>query len=416
MEDNLSRRHNAMSLIRKFLLWLLPAIFFAYQFMLRVMPNTLSVEIISKFGITATEFSTFVSVFYISYTLAHIPLGILVDKIGTKIICSFSMLVISITTVMIIFCDDFTMLFISRAICGAASSAMFLSLVKASSNYFPKHFGLAVGIGVGTGFIGAFCGGYPIYKIFEMMEWNNAILLISTPGFILSIMFFILSPRQQKSKNKESLKMSKILKNKEFVFLVIAGGLMMSPTEGFVDTWSKIFFETCYLLTPAQSTYLPSLIFIGVSIATPIVGYLIDRGYKIYTLLSIFCVSMLICFIVLLGFPDILNIYSIACIMLIIGFSSAYGVGIISSSCKEIDPSLSGSIASLANVGMMGFGPLFHISIGSIIDDMNSSQGPYSNYPYLYEPSSLIIGLSVIPVGMICSLLILNVMKYTLSK
>ena len=415
MEDNQYKEQSCdMSLTRKCLLWLLPAIFFAYQFMLRVMPNAISMEIISKFGITATEFSTFVGVFYIAYTLAHIPLGILVDKIGTKIICSFSMLVISITTVMIIFCDDFAMLFISRTICGAASSAMFLSLVKASSNYFPKHFGLALGIGVGTGFIGAFCGGYPIYKIFEIMEWNNAILLISMPGFILSIIFFILSPNTQKSENNKSLKISKVLKNKEFIFLIIAGGLMIGPMEGFVDTWSKIFFETCYSLTPAQSTYLPSLIFIGVSIATPLVGYLIDRGCKIYTLLNIFCISMLICFIVLLGFPSILNIYLIVCIMLIIGFCLTYRTGIIISSCRKIDSSLSGLIASLTNVGIMGFGPLFHLSIGSIIDYTNSSQGTHS--AYLYEPSSLIMGLSVIPVGMICSLLILNVMKYTSSK
>ncbi len=61
------------------MIWVIASIFYAYQYILRVMPSILLNDILQQFHIDAATFGQFSGVYYIGYSLMHLPIGIMLD-------------------------------------------------------------------------------------------------------------------------------------------------------------------------------------------------------------------------------------------------------------------------------------------------------------------------------------------------
>ncbi len=65
-------------------MWSIVSLFYAYQYILRVMPNIMMDDIIHQFNIDTRTFGQFSGVYYLGYSLMHLPLGIMLDRYGPK--------------------------------------------------------------------------------------------------------------------------------------------------------------------------------------------------------------------------------------------------------------------------------------------------------------------------------------------
>ena len=64
--------------------WMIASLFYAYQYILRVMPNIMLNDIMQQFDINTATFGQFSGVYYIGYSLMHLPIGIMLDRFGPK--------------------------------------------------------------------------------------------------------------------------------------------------------------------------------------------------------------------------------------------------------------------------------------------------------------------------------------------
>jgi sugar phosphate permease len=64
--------------------WVIACVFYAYQYILRVIPNIMFNDIIQQFHMDATLFGQFSGIYYISYAVMHLPMGIMLDCYGPK--------------------------------------------------------------------------------------------------------------------------------------------------------------------------------------------------------------------------------------------------------------------------------------------------------------------------------------------
>ena len=108
--------------------WVIGSVFYAYQYVLRVMPSIMMQDILEQFNINATTFGQFSGVYYIGYALMHLPLGILLHKYGPKRIMPFCILLSVIGITPIIFSTNWIYAIIGRALLGIGSSAAILGL------------------------------------------------------------------------------------------------------------------------------------------------------------------------------------------------------------------------------------------------------------------------------------------------
>src|SRR6202161_4384036 len=73
-------------------IWMIESFFYAFQYILRVMPNIMIGHIMQKFNIDAAVFGQFSGVYYIGYSLMHLPIGLMLDRYGPKKIMSLCIL------------------------------------------------------------------------------------------------------------------------------------------------------------------------------------------------------------------------------------------------------------------------------------------------------------------------------------
>src|SRR3984885_10674396 len=85
--------------------WINVSIFYAYQYVLRVMPSIMLNDITSQFHIDATVFGQFSGVYYIGYSLMHLPIGIMLDRFGPRKIMTGCILLTLVGLVPLIFAD-----------------------------------------------------------------------------------------------------------------------------------------------------------------------------------------------------------------------------------------------------------------------------------------------------------------------
>ena len=93
------------------IIWAVGAIFYAYQYILRVMPNIMMDDILNQFNIDRVTFGQFSGVYYIGYSLMHLPIGIMLDRFGPKRVMPICILLTIIGLLPLIF-SDFCLFFL----------------------------------------------------------------------------------------------------------------------------------------------------------------------------------------------------------------------------------------------------------------------------------------------------------------
>src|SRR4051812_28248999 len=92
-----------VSLFQPRMIWLCVALFYMYQFILRVSPSVMLDDLMFSFHLTASEVGILASVSTYFYSILQIPMGFLIDFYGVR----------SIAVITLLLCITGTLLFIS---------------------------------------------------------------------------------------------------------------------------------------------------------------------------------------------------------------------------------------------------------------------------------------------------------------
>src|SRR5579872_726953 len=112
------------------LMWSLVSFFYAYQYILRVLPNIMMADILEKFHIDAAVFGQYAGLYYIGYAGMHIPIGLWLDKYGPKWILPLCMGLTVIGLLPLLFAEHWIYPSIGRLLIGMGSSAAILGVFK----------------------------------------------------------------------------------------------------------------------------------------------------------------------------------------------------------------------------------------------------------------------------------------------
>ena len=121
---------NNNSIKNSILLWSLANLFFAFQFILRLSAGILREDIIQKFAVDAASFGTLAGYYYIGYSSAQIPLGIMLDRLSFHFVTSVAIATSAVGTMMFVTANDWDLLLFGRFLIGAGSGVAFLAVAK----------------------------------------------------------------------------------------------------------------------------------------------------------------------------------------------------------------------------------------------------------------------------------------------
>lgn len=381
-----------MSASRKmaWFVWMIASLFYAYQYVLRVMPSIMLEDITRQFHIDAAVFGQFSGVYYIGYSLVHLPIGIMLDHFGPKKVMSGCMLLTVIGLLPIIFADNWIYPLVGRALIGIGSSAAILGTFKVIRLGFQeKQFSRMLSFSVTIGLIGAIYGGGPVSRMCHMLGYKMVVEIFASLGVLLACITYFIVPEVAPNRHTSVItNVKNVLTNSKVILLCCFAGLMLGPLEGFSDVWGPEFLKQVYGLNATTANYLPSMVFIGMCFGAPVLSLIAEKtGYYLGTISAAGLVMFLVFTALVAG---ILTVTSISISFVLVGICCAYQVLAIYKASTYVDDHLTGLTTAVANMIIMSFGYAFHSVIGYVI---TAAGGTHVTRAFVY-------GVGVIPIAL----------------
>ena len=371
-------------------IWIVASLFYAYQYVLRVMPNVLIHDILEKFQIDTATFGQFSGIYYLGYSLMHLPVGVLLDRYGPRIVMSGCMLLTALGLLPLAIADHWLFSILGRFMIGLGSSAAILGVFKIirmtfSEEKFPRMLSFSVMIGL----IGAIYGGGPVDYMLKAFGYNVVIYLFVALGLLLTLTTYWIVPNTKPIITSTVLSnIIEVLKTPQVIWGCLFAGLMVAPLEGFADVWATAYLKNVCGFEGNISASLPSIIFIGMCFGSPFLSFIGDKARSYLATIVGAGITMAASFILLLSTAQ--TYVSISLTFVIIGMACAYQILAIFKISSYVRDQIAGLTTAIANMIIMVFGYVFHTVMGKVID----LSGGASN------PDAVIYGISIIPAAL----------------
>lgn len=372
------------------MVWIVASIFYAYQYILRVMPNIMLDDIMQQFDIDAATFGQFSGIYYIGYSLMHLPIGLMLDRFGPRKVMT-ACIILSVTGMLpLIFANHWMYPIAGRLLLGIGSSAAILGVFKIirmtfSEERFPRMLSFSVTIGL----IGAIYGGGPVSYMRDVFGYQVVIEVFVAIGLILAVATYWIVPDMNISSEAPVLSdIKEVLSNGRVIWSCIFAGLMVGPLEGFADVWGSAFLKQVYGYEGALASSLPSMIFIGMCFGAPVLSMVAEKvGNYLLTIIGAGAL-MTISFFAILTWQ--LSPSTLSVCFILIGVCCAYQILAIYQASTYVPEKVAGLTTAVANMIIMIFGYAFHTSIGGTISATGGAT----------HSQALIYGVSVVPLAL----------------
>ncbi|MBI2792979.1 MAG: MFS transporter [Gammaproteobacteria bacterium] len=387
------------NIISVWLMWSLASFFYAYQYILRVLPNIMMSDILEKFQIDASLFGQYSGLYYIGYAGMHIPVGILLDKYGPKWILPLCMILTVIGLMPLLYAEHWIYPGIGRLLIGMGSSAAILGVFKIIRMSFPEDkFTFILGCSVTIGLLGAIYGGQPVNYLMHTFGSEIVLQFIILLGILLAIATFFAVPKQTTNRASQGwvASVKEVLTNPQIIFVCLFAGFMVGPLEGFADVWGKEYLKSVYKLNENVAASLPSLIFLGMCFGSPILSWITEKTKAYFGFIILSGVVMSLSFFLLL--TGQLPVSLLTVMFIIVGVFCAYQILAIYKASTYGGEQLVGLTTACANMIIMTFGYVFHSVIGQIMSHL--WDGTMVQDVPAYDAHAYTLALMVIPIGL----------------
>lgn len=161
--------------------------FFSY-FQRVAVPSSIFNEIQSEFGVPASSVTALSSIYLYVYASLQLFIGIIVDRYGAaKVILIFGAFMVA-GAMMFPLAGAISILYLSRALIGFGSSAMYLCVVKEADRLFDaKNFSLAFGTICIIAYSGGLFGTSPFRKMVECLGWQTPLIIVAVANIAVLV-------------------------------------------------------------------------------------------------------------------------------------------------------------------------------------------------------------------------------------
>ena len=387
----------------------LGALFYCYEYFLRVSPAVMKPDLMSSFHLDATLFGALSAYYFYAYSPMQLVVGVLVDRYRVRYVLVLAVLACALGAFIFGNSHDYALAAFGRFLQGFGSAFAFVGALKLAAVWLPENrFALASGSVNFAGFVGAGLSEIFITKLTQWLGWRHSLTGLAFLGILLAILILltlkIKTPKKTTPKHKmntlrQSLKnLGKAIKRPYIWLAGLFACLMFLPTSVFAALWGIPYEEVLHHYSPTQAATAVSGIFIGWAIGSLITGFLADYLGKRALLMrvgSFFAFGL----VVLLIYDAALSFWLVLSLFIVFGcFSSVECLSFVVA--KDHTPSVHGVGSAIAFVNaltMLG-GLIFQRGVGYIMDTQGHPHVVHGHLAYSleqYQHALLIIPISL---------------------
>jgi MFS family permease len=267
---------------------MLAAVFYLYDFILRVTPSIIVHPLMKSYGIDAATVGFISAFYYYIYTPCQLPSGAVVDKYSPRWVLTVSVLFCAFGTLIFAYTHTLWIAYIARLMMGFGSAFAFVGALKLASLWLRRrYFALFTGMATALGTLGAVMTDTALSHLVHEFGWRQAVAITAYIGFglaVLIILFVRDRPHWVPKPHAEhdswvniAKRLWQIMTIWRFWIIGIVGALLFLPVNMFASLWGIDFLESAYHLSAVHAASATSLIFWGITVAAPFVGWISDK-------------------------------------------------------------------------------------------------------------------------------------------
>ncbi|OYX11511.1 MAG: hypothetical protein B7Z15_11675, partial [Rhizobiales bacterium 32-66-8] len=272
--------------MRGWMIWGTAALFYLYEFFVRVAPSAMEPELQAHFGLTAAALGAAAGTYYLIYSPMQLLSGTIIDKFGPKRVLLISALVCTFGAFLQIAGDSSMFLVAARFCQGLGSAFAFVGTMYVAAEWFPRSMlAMISGLTTSLGMAGAIIGNAGIANMVEDLGWQSALLVAGMVGLAITALIAIVVPghepadfEQPAEKKPHVLAALKIVySNPQSWYIGIVGATLYMPLAIIGALWGAEYVISLTGATKLEAASAVSMMYVGWLVGGPIAGYLSDR-------------------------------------------------------------------------------------------------------------------------------------------
>lgn len=395
----------------------LGALFYCYEYFLRIAPSVMQIDLMHYFSLNATLFGTLSGFYFYAYTPMQLVVGVMVDRYPLRNVLIFAILCCTFGSLLFAGTPHYSLAALGRFMQGFGSAFAFVGALKLASKWLPVWwFAGFSGFCTTLGFLGGASGDIVLTHWVQTMGWQRLINVFVMSGFVLAVIFWIfMSVKLKKSPHpkhddhalpslKDALIQLWIIMKTPYIWVAgILGGLLFLPTIVFADLWGIPYLQQLHGYNLTQAGLMTSMIYFGWALGSPLQGVISNLAKTRLRVLFWGSLVAAVLSIIALYTSDIS--YGLLCVIFFLfGFASSSEVIVFAMGRDVCTPQTTGMCMAFINFLVMISGLFMQRGVGKLLDlswsgAMQNGIKTYSTHDYQHAivivPCSLVLAAIV---------------------
>ncbi|MEM7348395.1 MAG: MFS transporter [Chloroflexota bacterium] len=317
----------------------------------------------------AAQLGLMTSLFFGSFALIQVPLGLGLDRWGARWVTSGLMFVGVIGSLVFATAPSFMILALGRALIGLGMAGILMGSLKVFSQWYPpQRFATASGLLVGIGSSGALIAATPLAWLNNIIGWR-AVFVWGAVGIALIAIIIMVWGRntppgvEWQGGGQSTHGLKAVFGDQRFWRMAPLTFFMSGTLLGFQGLWAGPYLFDVLALDEIGAGNLLFLMGIGTTAGFIISGWLADR-FGVMRVIVAGSIIFIICLFILATRPPLAVVWLLYGLF---GFSGSFNILLLSQIRKIFPETMTGQAVTAIN--MFGIGGTFFIQwwLGLII-------------------------------------------------
>lgn len=376
-----------MSRSKALFIFFLTALFLVYEMGVQVSPSVMTQYLMQDLAITTVGLGFMSGFYFYTYTLMQIPAGLLIDRFKVRWVLMMPLSFCAIGTCVFSQAHGIFDGSLGRLLMGAGSAFAYIAvLVVAADLFSAKRFALMAGITQMLAAVGAMLGEMPLLPLIQALSWRGTMLFLMGIALVLIILIacFVRYEKNNTTISEASFVSNEttqisilsslkiIASNVQTWWIAVYACLLWAPMAAFASLWGVPLLEKLYHIDHATAAGWVTLVWVGLAVGSPLVGWWSDfignRRLPLSLSGMLGCLSMLF---VVLGLDAPHGFVALA--LFLVGFAcsgQALSFAVVNDNSQE---NVRGAAIGFNNMAVVIAGAIFQPLIGVLIRNQSTS-------------------------------------------
>ena len=163
--------------------------------------------LVAEFGLSAAQLGFLTGVYFFSFGLFQIPLGVLLDRFGPRRVNAALLVIAAAGSTLFALGSSYQELVLARALIGLGVSACLMGAIQAFVLWYPaERTATMIAIAYSMGGLGAITASAPLEIALRQFTWREVFFALAAATLVLSAVFALWVPEHARARKNPSLR------------------------------------------------------------------------------------------------------------------------------------------------------------------------------------------------------------------